>query len=466
LVFKGVYRNDLAAVVYAPHARSLVLLTRVRFTALAAAIAWSCLSLVVAALPPGPFALPKLCTTGLPGLIAVLACTAGLAVQIRHHHVATRILRAALACVAVIACIFDLHTLTTSIRETFHFLLFPNLAPSSLMAMDMSATRGFILIALLLPLLDASRGTASLVADSLTFVLGVNSLSVLGRTVFAALHVFGSIPANGASEFSVLLLILLTIAAVCHRTQNGALRIFITGGVAGIIGRILLPVLIVLPFVREALRVRLLMKFGIPEHAAAAFLAAAAACISALFLVYVCRQFAALETEIQALSFRDELTGLLNLRGFRMLAEQAIRLARRSNAPLSIVFVDLDRLKQINDSLGHDTGSTFLIATARLLQSTFRESDVIGRIGGDEFAVAGQFSQQEIVEATRRLQSASENGPQSKGQSIPLSLSIGYATADDPHSMDLDDLLQEADKAMYQQKRARQLQSVPYEALK
>jgi len=141
-------------------------------------------------------------------------------------------------------------------------------------------------------------------------------------------------------------------------------------------------------------------------------------------------------------------------------------MARRSNAPFSIVFVDLDRLKQINDSLGHDTGSTFLVATARLLQSTFRESDVIARIGGDEFAVAGQFSSAEIAEATYRLQSASEEGPHGESQSIPLSFSIGYATADDPRSTDFDELLQAADKAMYEQKRARQPKAAPQVTVK
>lgn len=465
-MFNGAYRNGFEAVVYAPHARSLVLLSRVRYLVLAAATVWCGLSLILAVLPPGTFVRPMWFATGLPGLVAALACTAGLAVHVRRSEIANRLLRAGLACIAVVACIVNLHTLAPSIPAAFRFLLFPSLASTLQGAVDVSATRGLLLVALLLPVLDAAQDAASLIADALTFLLALNALAVLGSFALAAMHVFGSVPDRGDAGFSVLLLLLLTGAAVCHRTQNGALRILITGGVAGNIGRMLLPFLLVLPFFREAVRARLVMKLRIPEHAAAAFLAATAASISVLFLLYACRRFAVLESEIHALSFRDELTGLLNLRGFRMLAEQAIRMARRSNAPFSIVFVDLDRLKQVNDSLGHDTGSMFLVATARLLQATFRESDVVARIGGDEFAVAGQFNRDEIADAVRRLHSASKSGPHSKGQNIPLSFSIGFATAEDPHSTDFDELLQDADKAMYQQKRARQRQDIAQEVLK
>src|SRR5258708_35880445 len=81
-----------------------------------------------------------------------------------------------------------------------------------------------------------------------------------------------------------------------------------------------------------------------------------------------------------------------------------MRLAWRSQAPFSVLFVDLDGLKEINDSLGHAVGSAFLVETAGLLTATFRETDVIARIGGDEFAVAGQFSRAGIAVGWHRLQ--------------------------------------------------------------
>ena len=158
-----------------------------------------------------------------------------------------------------------------------------------------------------------------------------------------------------------------------------------------------------------------------------------------------------MEEEIQGLSLRDELTGLYNLRGFRILADQALRLATRSGTPFSVLFVDVDRLKQINDSLGHAAGSALLVETAELLTTSFRESDVIARIGGDEFAVAGQFSAAGIRVAAQRLEEqAMATDVQSTGGK-PLSLSVGYAT-NDHRRLSLQDLLDEADTTMYDQK--------------
>ena len=132
-----------------------------------------------------------------------------------------------------------------------------------------------------------------------------------------------------------------------------------------------------------------------------------AVAFSIALLMYLAWRLNALETEIQGLSLRDPLTGLYNLRGFRLLAEQALLLAHRSGQPYSVLFIDVDNLKQINDALGHQTGSDLLAATADILREVFRETDVLGRMGGDEFAVAGQFSNSGIAEAAERLRQAS-----------------------------------------------------------
>ena len=125
----------------------------------------------------------------------------------------------------------------------------------------------------------------------------------------------------------------------------------------------------------------------IPEHSATAILVSIATTLSMVLLLLLVWRINSMEMEIRILSLRDGLTGLYNLQGFTLLAEQALRIAQRSQLPVSVLFVDLDNLKQINDTLGHDTGSAFLVETANLLNETFRETDVIGRIGGDEFAV-------------------------------------------------------------------------------
>ena len=92
------------------------------------------------------------------------------------------------------------------------------------------------------------------------------------------------------------------------------------------------------------------------------------------------------QTELSNLALMDELTGLYNRRGFLALADRQLRLARRSGRCLLLFFIDLDGLKEINDVFGHTEGDAALMWTAEALEATFRDSDVIARIGGDEFA--------------------------------------------------------------------------------
>jgi diguanylate cyclase (GGDEF)-like protein len=176
--------------------------------------------------------------------------------------------------------------------------------------------------------------------------------------------------------------------------------------------------------------------------------------------VVISRHIRRMESEIHRLSLRDELTGLYNLRGFRLLAEQAMRLAVRSQEPFSLMFVDLDGLKEINDTLGHNVGSARLIETADLLTESFRETDVVARMGGDEFAVAGQFSATAIRIAAQRLEDRASILKVDSGGGRPLSLSIGYATHSHDHRrLSLQDLLDEADSQMYDHKRRKRLQA-------
>ncbi len=99
-----------------------------------------------------------------------------------------------------------------------------------------------------------------------------------------------------------------------------------------------------------------------------------------------------LREELRSLSLSDELTGLYNRRGFKDLAEHQLKLADRSRIDkvkrlMALVYIDLDNMKQINDKLGHEEGDRMLIETAKILTKTFRNSDIIARMGGDEFAV-------------------------------------------------------------------------------
>jgi len=164
---------------------------------------------------------------------------------------------------------------------------------------------------------------------------------------------------------------------------------------------------------------------------------------------------------LRSLSLIDDLTGLYNRRGFADLGEQYLKLARRSGRGVTMVFLDLDRFKTINDSLGHHVGDRALLKVADILRATFRRSDIIARLGGDEFGVlaleAADESAELLVERLReRVQDFNDSSP----EPYQLSVSIGMAHHDDDPRIRLQDMVTEADAAMYREKRAKKAKTV------
>ena len=163
-----------------------------------------------------------------------------------------------------------------------------------------------------------------------------------------------------------------------------------------------------------------------------------------------------LEEELRSLSLTDPLTGLHNRRGFYTLAEQQIKLADRQRQGVYMLYADLDNLKLINDTRGHQGGERALTETARLLKTTYRTSDVVSRIGGDEFAVipvgtAGDAVPLIVDRFQRNLDSFNAAGE------LPyrLSVSVGVIMYDPLRPVGLEELLAQADRMMYEQKRAK-----------
>jgi len=159
---------------------------------------------------------------------------------------------------------------------------------------------------------------------------------------------------------------------------------------------------------------------------------------------------------LRSLSLIDDLTGLYNRRGFADLGEQYLKLARRTTRGVTMVFLDLDRFKTINDSLGHHVGDRALIKVADILRATFRRSDIIARLGGDEFAVLALESSGESAELlVERLRERFREFNQSGREPYQLSVSIGMSRHDGDMRIRLEDLLSEADNAMYEEKRSK-----------
>ncbi len=161
----------------------------------------------------------------------------------------------------------------------------------------------------------------------------------------------------------------------------------------------------------------------------------------------------AFRAELEERSLRDPLTGLYNRRGFRLLADQSLRLAKRNGRESVLLLADMDDLKDINDTLGHVQGDHALQAAANAFRLSLRDSDIIGRLGGDEFvALAVEAHPPGIDSLIERLRTQLKSEEADLDMPLPLSLSIGVAPFDPKESPSLNDLIVAADRAMYEQK--------------
>jgi diguanylate cyclase (GGDEF)-like protein len=160
------------------------------------------------------------------------------------------------------------------------------------------------------------------------------------------------------------------------------------------------------------------------------------------------------EEALLALSLTDELTGLCNRRRFFVLTEQCLKVAVRTKKRPLLLFIDMDDLKWINDHYGHNEGDQALIGLANILKKTFRESDIIARIGGDEFVVLLESTEENSEALLTRLHENVKDYNAKRVHHI-LSVSLGTAQFDPEYPISIDELLSKADALMYAQKRKR-----------
>jgi diguanylate cyclase (GGDEF)-like protein len=157
----------------------------------------------------------------------------------------------------------------------------------------------------------------------------------------------------------------------------------------------------------------------------------------------------------------DELTGLANRRGFFALGEHQLLVAARTRAAIALLFVDVDGLKSVNDTLGHSTGDRLLKEAADVLRETIRGSDLAGRLGGDEFCVLlmgdPDLDADRVVDRMRETASAHNAQP---GRKFRISFSVGVSSLAAGRSVTLEELIDAADESMYEDKRNK-LESQP-----
>lgn len=157
-----------------------------------------------------------------------------------------------------------------------------------------------------------------------------------------------------------------------------------------------------------------------------------------------------MEERLRALATTDDLTGLLNRRGFFLLAKKQLKQAGREKRCIFLISADLDNLKIINDRYGHSEGDLVLMETSNILEKCYRESDIIARLGGDEFVVLiNECPGTDIETLTRRLKKNIDIFNAQSLKPYRLSISVGIIRNNYEENAPLDELLSQADRLMY-----------------
>lgn len=160
--------------------------------------------------------------------------------------------------------------------------------------------------------------------------------------------------------------------------------------------------------------------------------------------------------KLKQISIEDDLTGLHNRRGFFTLANQRIALFQREKTPFIVLYMDVDGLKNINDTHGHNQGDTAIKTAANVIKNALRESDIIARLGGDEFtALIIYKDESDVTRIKERIHRECDFFNQQKPYTWELHISIGYYCANPSENMSLDDILARADKELYRKKKKR-----------
>jgi diguanylate cyclase (GGDEF)-like protein len=165
-------------------------------------------------------------------------------------------------------------------------------------------------------------------------------------------------------------------------------------------------------------------------------------------------QVAALEQlfyAMRTMATTDELTGTYNRRGFEWMANRLLRHLTRDRRGAVLLYVDVDALKSVNETLGHAIGDRLLKATASVLRSACGQSAIIGRIGGDEFAVLVRHSGAEDHNLLRKHLRSVIADCNAAGRIPPLSMSIGVAEFDPLHPTSVLTLMERAERAMHEE---------------
>jgi len=316
---------------------------------------------------------------------------------------------------------------------------------------------GFMLIGAALSNLCARGRPVGQLVDGVALLLGLFFFSYVGSMVLEKSEDHMHPLWYHLAPQSFLCFGLIVFLVFHRRSRYGMFSVLLEAGIGGKMARVATPAAILIPFAIDTSQVVIRHFQLLPDSYAIAIVPSTVAILAFVLVLVLAKRSGQLEDAIRELGLRDELTHLYNRRGFQELAAQCLRHALRDGSPFSVLFIDVDNLKTINDTLGHDVGSELLKDLARLLESTFRESDVIGRVGGDEFIVALRADEAKLANALMRLEQARMEANNVPGRRYDISFSQGHVTRSNPKDS-LEHMIECADGLMYQAKREKRFQ--------
>lgn len=302
-------------------------------------------------------------------------------------------------------------------------------------------------------------------------------ISILGSFLPIIGYLYGTKPFYGIGQYIPMALhtaftfLFLGVGMLLVRPERTVVVTLFDGGISGMIVRRLLPAVIVLPVMLAWFRLEGQKLNLYDNELGAAFVVVAQILVlgvivwwNSFVILRLDKQRKEAEDRLSELVLTDDLTGLRNRRGFALLAEQELKLAKnkRMGIVLWCLYADLDGLKTINDTLGHDAGSQAIVHTAAILKATFRDSDIVARLGGDEFSILAATNTLDgghlLIE---RLQSNVAAFNVRENLPYKLSLSFGIVMIDAHEMLTLDEIVKSADAKMYLDKQARKNQTQP-----
>ena len=311
------------------------------------------------------------------------------------------------------------------------------------------------LLALTLLMMRSQKRLISRAVDMLIMGLVITTIVILAGYCFGVSQLFGESSFNLTAPQTLVCMALLTFVLVIRRAEQGFFSVLLCVGIGSRMARVMLPFVLIVPFVFSMASAYAMASGVLSAPYAAALTATVSSIVLFSLLVWMAWRINHMERDLRDMSLTDELTRIYNRRGFNLFAEQVMREARRAGADVSVLFYDLDGLKRVNDEYGHDTGSRLLCDFARLLRANFRESDIVARVGGDEFAVVTYGNTAELALAEQRLQERVVEANREMGKPYRIRYSVGEASSPSTAPIPFQDLVTLADSRMYQAKQLK-----------